>query len=226
MLAPLFFVRALVSDPFGAADITAASLDLDDPTPTNQLSGGVMTSMDVSGAFRTFEYAFVVPADPVEGFWSMSVTALEGTEATISDTAIQPMWVIEPPSMMVTTSTDVVTASPGDTVVYTLVATNDGDGIALNVTPNEALPPYVALRIDTHTIPFSCSVGCPASGLSLGTPEYSNDNGATWGYTLVSEAGGADVNYDSLVTNWRIPMLGTMNGAGASFEITFEVMVE
>ena len=64
------------------------------------------------------------------------------------------------------------------------------------------------------------------TGLILGTPVYSNNNGTTWVYTPVSGGGGAPAGYDGNVTNWQIPMTGTMNANGANFTINYKVRVK
>jgi hypothetical protein len=73
---------------------------------------------------------------------------------------------------------------------------------------------------------FVDAVSPNQSGLTLGTPVYSNNNGGTWTYTPVSGGGGAPAGYDSNVTNWRIPMTGTLNTNGANFTINYQVRVK
>jgi hypothetical protein len=86
---------------------------------------------------------------------------------------------------------------------------------------------YTFWSIDTFgvNVPFQFSEGTPASGLTIGAPAYSSDNGASWAYVPSSGAGGAPPGYDGNVTNWRIPMSGTMNAGGANFTIRYNVQV-
>ena len=53
---------------------------------------------------------------------------------------------------------------------------------------------------------FTDGAGLAASGVTLGTPAFSQDGGATWGYSLPA------TGFDGNVTNWKIPMAGTMKG--------------
>lgn len=81
------YLRAVVSDPFGSFDITSASVTVTDSNGVVQLTGGVMTAVQDSGAAtKTFEYAFTIPVGAAGGLWSFAVTAKEGTENTVSHT--------------------------------------------------------------------------------------------------------------------------------------------
>ena len=88
--------------------------------------------------------------------------------------------------------------------------------------------PYVQWGLNSYGagVAFQFTDGSPASGLSLGTPVYSNNNGTTWVYTPVSGGGGAPAGYDGNVTNWQIPMTGMMNANGANFTINYKVSVK
>jgi hypothetical protein len=61
--------------------------------------------------------------------------------------------------------------------------------------------------------------------LALGSPAYSSDHGTSWSYLPTSTGGGAPAGYDALVTNWRIPMLGTMR-PGGSITLRYQVQVK
>lgn len=119
------------------------------------------------------------------------------------------------------------TASPspnvktGQVITYTLLFTNTGTGTATNVVVTDSFSPYTYFGLNT----FTFTNGTPASGLTLGTPVYSSNNGTSWTYTPTSGGGGAPSGYDANVTNWQIPMTGTMNANGANFTITYTVQV-
>ena len=77
----------------------------------------------------------------------------------------------------------------------------------------------------TGLLPFSL-VGAPG-GLSLGTPVYSDNGGATYGYSpLVSGGSGAPAGHDGSVTDWRLPISGILNGSGAGFSVRYQVIVK
>jgi len=110
--------------------------------------------------------------------------------------------------------------NPGQVVTYTVLVTNTGAGAATNVVLTDNLSPYLSWGIAGFTFTPS------TSGLTLGTPDFSQNNGASWGYAPVSGAGGAPAGYDATVTNWRIPMTGSMNANGANFTITYTERVK
>ena len=120
------------------------------------------------------------------------------------------------------------TVNPGGTITYTLDITNTGGDNAYTVIIDDQLSPFVMLRLNTYGAgqAFQVVEGTPASGLSIGTTTYSNDNGATYSYTPVSGGGGAPAGYDANVTNWRIEMTGTMNNTGGNFDLNYQVLVE
>ena len=61
----------------------------------------------------------------------------------------------------------------------------------------------------------------------MGTPVYSDDDGATYGYgTLVSEGGGAPTGYDANVSHWRLPINGSLDGSGEGFTMRYQVVVK
>jgi uncharacterized repeat protein (TIGR01451 family)/fimbrial isopeptide formation D2 family protein len=220
------YIRAVVSDPFGSYDIVnAPTITIRDPGNNTLVNAAAMT-LDATGAetpslTKTFQYAYLVPASPT-GNWSISVSATEGTEGMVSHSAFATMPVVIPqPSLTVVKSASPSPAvNPGQVVTYTVLVTNTGPGVATNVVITDSLSPYVSWGLAGFT--FSAS----SSGLTLGTPAYSSNNGGTWVYTPTSGGGGAPAGYDANVTNWRIPMSGTMNANGANFTINYQVQVK
>lgn len=77
-----FYIRAIVSDPFGHADITRAELTLSDGGGTPLRQGESMGVVAASGATKTFETAHTIAANPRIGSWTARVLAVEGTEVT------------------------------------------------------------------------------------------------------------------------------------------------
>jgi uncharacterized repeat protein (TIGR01451 family)/fimbrial isopeptide formation D2 family protein len=218
------YIRATISDPFGSYDINSASITITDPSGTSQLSPspGSMTSVNSSGASTIYQYAYTVPSGAILGNWSISVTAKEGTEGTISNTGYFLM-TVGVPNVFILKSANTSSANPGTIITYTLQVKNTGVGTANTVTLTDAIGKYIAVPV---TSSFTFTDGSPASGLTLGTPSYSNNGGSSWTYTPVSGGGGAPANYDGTVTNWKIIMNGTMNGNGANFTINYKVLVK
>jgi len=131
-------------------------------------------------------------------------------------------------SLTVVKFADKASAAPGAIITYTETITNTGAGTTTSVVVTDSLSPYVQWWLNSYGtgIAFQFVDGTPASGLTLGTPVYSNNNGSTWVYTPVSGGGGAPAGYDGSVTNWQIPMSGTMNANGANFTINYKVRVK
>jgi uncharacterized repeat protein (TIGR01451 family) len=132
------------------------------------------------------------------------------------------------PSLLVVKSADNASVKPGQVVTYMVLVTNTGSGNATAVTADDSLSSYTSLGLNSYGagVVFQFSNGPPVSGLSLGTPIYSSDNGTTWTYTPVSGGGGAPAGYDGNVTNWKIPITGTMNANGANFTIRYQMRVK
>ncbi|MDQ2701448.1 MAG: CshA/CshB family fibrillar adhesin-related protein [Pseudomonadota bacterium] len=74
------FVRAVVSDPFGNSDITAATIEIEDAAGNTQLPVVGMTSVATTASTRTYEYDYMVPTNPRIGGWTARVVAHEGSE--------------------------------------------------------------------------------------------------------------------------------------------------
>lgn len=82
------YIRVVASDPFGGSDVSASdsTIEVIDPFGTTVVGPEAMTMKDTSGATRTLEKQFAIPADGPMGTWHVRVTAYEGTEHTIHHT--------------------------------------------------------------------------------------------------------------------------------------------
>lgn len=131
------------------------------------------------------------------------------------------------PVLGATKTASPVSGPPGQVITYNAVISNPSSGYATSVVLTEALSPYAYWSLNAFGAgtPFQFSEGSPPSGLTMGTPVYSKDGGATWGYVPTSGAGAAPAGYDGLVTNFRIPMVGTMNPSGARFTVNYKVLL-
>ena len=111
-------------------------------------------------------------------------------------------------------------------MIYAVQATNTGPGAASSVVLSDRMDRYTSFSLNAFGagVPFQFTDGVPSSGLSLGTPVYSSDGGATYTYTPISGGGGAPAGYDANVTNWRIPMSGTMP-ANRTCSVSFKAIV-
>lgn len=129
-------------------------------------------------------------------------------------------------------------AIPGAEMLYTITATNTGEGTAGTIVLTDAIPSNAEFFAgDINGVgsgPILFEDGAIASGLSYSfislssgadSPAFSND-GATYTYTPVPDGSG----YDSNVTNIKISLTGTFNGASGgnnpSFSVKFKVRVK
>lgn len=220
------YIRATVSDPFGSYDISGSTLTLTDPLGTVMLGAPAVAMTEVfdsNAATKIYEYGpYTVPAGGPGGNWAARVEATEGTEGTVSNYGIGTLEVAELlPLLTVVKSANSGSADPGAVVIYTIQVINTGAGPATAVILDDHLSPYSALGIDSYGagLPFQFIEGSPASGLTLGTPDYSSNDGSSYGY--VPSAG-----YDGNVTNWKIPMSGTMNAGGGRFTLRYQVQIK
>jgi conserved repeat domain len=128
------------------------------------------------------------------------------------------------PLISILKTADRANVNSGQDVIYTIQLVNSGSGAGSNVVLTDDLGPYTSLFLGSGT-PFAFTDSSPASGVSLGTPQYSSDKGATWTYLPATGAGGAPLGYDGNVTGWRIPMTGNIR-SGGSFTLQYRVKVK
>ncbi len=112
------YIRSVVSDPFGFADITA--LDY-------KLNGGAnlsATSVSTAGCTRTYEYAWT---PTISGSYSIQGTAKEGTENTVTHSLTSNFTVVRPAVTVAVTKTSPAGALVvGNNIVYNIAITNTG----------------------------------------------------------------------------------------------------
>jgi uncharacterized repeat protein (TIGR01451 family) len=150
----------------------------------------------------------------------------------ISTLSVSDTTTVEPPPVLtiVESASPSPTLNPGQVITYNVLVTNTAAtaGVATTVLVTDSLCPYVSFGLNSYGtgVPFKLTNGAPSAGVSLGTPVYSMNNGATWTYTPVSGGGGAPAGYDMNVTNWQIPITGTMNANGANFTINYTAIAK
>ncbi len=244
------YIRATVSDPFGSDDISSASVSIIDANTNSVVTNDSMTELaGASGAIKTYEYAYLVPATPI-GTWNAVVTSDEGTEGIVSDNAAESFYVGGTPDVIflktsqviddgLGTSAPTAKAIPGAAILYRLTASNQGDGATdSNLTIVDPIPANTSLCVadpcaqGLDPIQFTdAPFGTVASGLSFiyaSDVEFSKSSGPTYTYgaTLTPDGNG----YDQDVTSIRISPSGQFSAASgltpAGFEIVFRVRVQ
>ncbi len=76
--------------------------------------------------------------------WHMRTQNLDGSGNKNQDRSIQPSAIVKHPNVSVTKVADDATISAGQNAGFTITATNDGPGVATNVTLHDQLPSGVA----------------------------------------------------------------------------------
>jgi fimbrial isopeptide formation D2 family protein/uncharacterized repeat protein (TIGR01451 family) len=157
------YMRAVVSDPFGADDISGATLTLIDPILAEQLANVVMTpaaSPDPDKKF--FDYVYEVPsgASIPLGSWVAEVTAMEGTEGTVTHTDANGFTTIASP-ISATYTVSPLTASAGDLLSYTITINKPSSGDT-TVYIEDLLP------ADTTTLTITTAI--PNGSINGGDP--------------------------------------------------------
>lgn len=239
------YVRAVVSDPFGSYDITAASVTIQNPAGTNVVTSAAMTQVADSGtSTKTFEYAYTIPAGGAAGSWAVIVTANEGTENTVADSGIGAFQVgVNMPNLsflkLLQVEQDPVNGStapqaiPGADLLYTLLVTNNGSG----AVDGNSLIFVDPIPTNTRLFVGDLGAGSPVlfadpdgdSGFTPPQPftlSYSSKSDCSnYGYTPVAVGG-----FDANVCRLRAQMSGTFAGASGAvvpdFSLTFRIRLD
>jgi hypothetical protein len=240
------FIRATVSDPFGNADITGATITITDPATTVQVNNAAMTSVDTpTGATRIYEYQYTVPATP-DGFWDISITANEGNEGSISNTASSTM-IIGTTSITISKTSAVISdpvnvtnpkSIPGAIVEYTINVSNSGFGYADDdsIILTDPLDPNTTLFLGSPADPAQYTNGPTPSGLTYSFISLSNtsddiafsNNGGVSFITPGVDGSGFDITVPP-INFIRINPKGSLRGTDGvnnpSFEMRFRLRV-
>jgi len=241
------YLRAVVSDPFGSYDIVSLPKITIKDANNNFLSPPV-TNVDMTylvsattTSTKTYEYAYSpVPVTGPTGTWTVSVTAVEGTEGTVSDLGTGTFRVQLLPNLLVLKSVQTVSdpfngvvnpkAIPGAVMSYTVIVTNQGTGATDpdTVVITDPIPANTSMCVSSTCsnppVTGSCANGC---GL---TYNYATD--VTYfdqfdnSYTPAPDAAG----YDPLARKVRVNPKNALNGSPGApypqFTLQFLVRVE
>ena len=196
------YFRSVVSDPFGSADISDATLAVVNASGGSELSVDLDPTHLVATAAgsKTYEFEYVIPTAGLPGTWVAAVQALEGTEGTISHTRLTNFPVVEKPvitlAKVARTDSDPMGSAkpksiPGAIIEFSIEVHNQGPGSADldSIVVVDTLPPQARLLFDTATqSPILLIQGATPSGVTYNfiSPgsiaddiEFSNDGGAS-----------------------------------------------
>jgi uncharacterized repeat protein (TIGR01451 family) len=231
------YVRAVISDPFGSFDISAARITITDAASVVRVASAAMPQVvDSGGATRTYEYAYVVPVGAPPGGWSVQITGVEGTEGTVTDTRVGGFVVLPNlPTLRVQKTvavlSDPVNGSanpfqiPGSVQLYRVTVTNTGPGpvdastlVIVDAVPANAelvVAPGDAVQFFDGTTPsglaFDYATHVTFSNQPGGAPPFN--------YSPVANGNGVDPN----VTALRVAPSGAMSAASGGSEPSFSV---
>lgn len=201
------------------------------------------TTYDDSGDADTIPDEWIIPTLPANSTYTLTINVTAGLvpvtmtatntatltasvpadEDASNDSASVNVDILPVPELGMVKYAAPLNVNPGSNISYTITITNTGGAAGHSVVVTDALSPFSMLRLNGGT-PFLLTEGTPASGLTLGTPTYSDDNGATYTYPPISGGGGAPAGYDANVTNWKIEMGGTMAPSSSNFNIQYQVL--
>lgn len=152
------YIRATVSDPFGASDITGLNLSFNSGTAV------AATVVNTSTCSKIYEYAWT-PASAAS--YSIQATATEGTEGTVTHSSSTNVTVIQP--TLTLTKTKLTPASGniavGDLVTYNIAITNNG------TNPISTLPLQDYFNADCFSF---VSSNRPPTSIAAGDVRWSN----------------------------------------------------
>ncbi len=242
------YFEADVSDPFGTFDIAGVDWELFDPSGTSQASGSMTVSNDPGGAVQTLEGSVALAAAAQTGIWTLTLTANEGTEGTVSHSITLPITVALANITLekfVSTVSDPISGTslpksiPEAVLEYVIRVTNDGPTVVDNnsVFIRDALPAEMRLFFGAPVDPVTFVDGTPASGLTFvflglgnGTDDisFSNDGGSTF-ITPSVDIDGFDattppINY--LEINPKGTFAAPAGSGSPNFELRFQMRLE
>lgn len=243
------YFRSVVSDPFGAADITDATLTVFNPAGATELSVDLDPSslVDSDANTKTYEHEYVVPAAGLPGTWVAALEALEGTEGTISHTRLTNFTLSVQPNITVAkfsrTDSDPLgginpKSIPGAVIEFSIEVHNEGPGSADadSIVIVDNLPSQGRLIFDTATQnPVTLIQGTNPSGVtySFVSPgsvtddiEFSNDGGASLVTPTFNLSTGVDttvprVNY--LRINPKGTLVETLSGPSFTLQLLMQL---
>lgn len=245
------YVRVQLSDPFGCFDIGAGTLTLTDPNSTVQVNAANIlaankttcvtpTAPNAYAASIIYEYPYTLASNAALGNWSASVTAKEGAELTVSNTAANTFLVGVPALLImksVSVSTDPVHCTtpgntgsctgmattfksiPGSVMLYNVLVTNTGNGTAGNIIITDPVPTYSSFMVGSMTF----TDGSTSSGLP--TPVYSYDNSSCSGSFTYTPTGAIDPNVKCVKAAFSTNMNGKSGASSPYFTVSFKVQI-
>lgn len=243
-----YYVRADITDPFGAYDVTNTRITINGPDGETPANLAVMSAVNSTPSTVTVEYPYSTEPDAASGDWGFTVRADEGYEGTVFNELTYTIPLMQPAQLTLQKTMIVVSdpinginnpkAIPGALIEYTLEISNDGEGLtdtdSIAIIDKLAAGTNFYIGTDANVSPVSLVEGDPASNLiltfenltsSTDDIEFSNNGGLTFDYEPTPDTDG----FDPLITDIRISPKGTMPGSDTNgspeFSIFYKVKV-
>lgn len=241
------YIRAMISDPFGSADITAANITVTDPSPTVLVNNQAMTSVATpTGATRVYEYPYLIPSAQ-DGSWNIKITANEGIEGIVSHTG-QSTMIVGTPNITISKNSAVLSdpinasnpkAIPNAIIEYTITVENSGFGyVDFNSTViTDPVAAGTTFYFGSPLNPATFIDGATASGLSftfidlastVDDIDFSNNGGSTF-ITPTIDGNGFDTTsppINFIRINPKGEFIGSDSINNPSMQINFRVRVQ
>ncbi len=198
------YIRATVSDPFGAADITDLDLGITD-IGCGSVDTTLSSPVASSASTKTFEYVWNVGS--CEGDYLVSATANEGTEGVTARKAI-PFAVVRPATIgnrvWLDEDGDGVQDAGEDGIANATVELVDGSNNVVATTRTGADGGYLFTDVTPGTYTVRVVSGSLPSGLAA-NPTYDENGTGTAHVTSVTVAGGDEHLTADFGYNWVSP---------------------
>lgn len=243
-----YYVRADITDPFGAYDVTNTRITINGPSGETPANLAVMSAVNSTPSTVTVEYPYSTEPDAASGDWGFTVRADEGYEGTVFNELTYTIPLVQPAQLTLQKTMIVVSdpingidnpkTIPGALIEYTLEISNDGEGLtdtdSIAIIDKLAAGTHFYIGTDANVSPVSLVEGNPGSNLTLTFEnltsttddiEFSNNGGLTFDYEPTPDTDG----FDPLITDIRISPKGTMPGSDTNgspgFSIIYKVKV-
>lgn len=215
------FLRAAISDPFGAYDIspvggTTTSITILDRDGNPVVTNAAMTLVNTGTATKTYEYNYSLLTGALPGDWTYTVTAYEGVEGTVTD-ALAATFQVTMAEIAITKSSAVITdpvnctggslnpatcgannpkRTPGAVIRYTITVSNAATATA---TATPVVVTDVVPANTTYVAPSiyrSADATCDNSDVAQTDAFDAGDSGSISGSTITlgDSNGGTDLS--------------------------------
>jgi uncharacterized repeat protein (TIGR01451 family) len=172
------------------------------------------------GASENITARLTVPAGATVGTVETGILTATGQVTLVSDNATDVTVIVAGNLQLTKSVAPLGNQLPGTDLTYTVDYQNIGTDALTAIVIYDAIPNWTWFQVGSAT------TGTPPASITGITVEYSDDNGATWGYVPTGSAGGAPAGYDALVTNVRYVMTGDIAaGDGSSVGLGLVVRI-